>query len=62
LSPAGVFAPAFFRNLEINIPDVEALLHALFDLVMAGRDDGYITVHEVVELARKYSTSCGAVS
>ena len=50
---------SFFRNLEINdFPDDEALLHALFDLVVENR---MVSVHELVELARKYEL-CGAVS
>lgn len=50
---------SFFRNLEIDdFPDDEALLHALFDLVVENR---WVSMHDLCELAQKYER-CGAVS
>jgi hypothetical protein len=45
----------FFRNLEIDdIPDIEPMIHALFDL-MAGRESRMITVRELAALAMSYA-------
>jgi hypothetical protein len=60
ISPGLRVRYGFSRNLEIDIPDVEAILHALFDLMMCDRG-GRVSVHEVGELARKYA-SVGALS
>jgi hypothetical protein len=50
----------FVRNLEMPIPDIEEVVHAIFDIV-AGRprDANAITVGEVAELAKRYSTATG---
>jgi hypothetical protein len=45
----------FCRNAEVPIPDVEAAIHAIFDIVTAERDrQGFISVKEVAALAKKY--------
>jgi hypothetical protein len=48
---------AFCRNLEVEIPDLEPLLHAMFDLVTNGtkQPGSGLTVQEVAHLARKYA-------
>lgn len=43
----------FGRNLEIPIPDIEAVVHALFDIV-AGSNGGVVNAREVIELAKRY--------
>ena len=60
ISPGWRVRYGFFRNLDIDIPDVEAIMHALFDLMIGGHG-GRVSVHEVGELARKY-VSVGALS
>ena len=42
----------FYRSTEVEIPDDEAILHALFDSMAEGK--GPISVAGLVELARKY--------
>jgi hypothetical protein len=50
----------FYRNLAADIPDVEAVLHALFDVVVNKRA-GPISGQDLEELARKYERH-GALS
>jgi hypothetical protein len=51
----------FYRNLEIDIPDIEPVIHALFDLMAERRDPIPISVDEVAKLALKYARG-GALS
>jgi hypothetical protein len=48
----------FGLNLEIHIPDVEAVAHALFDVV-AGSEGGVVNGREVIELAKRYEAPSG---
>lgn len=52
---------SFYRNLAIDIPDIEPLLHAMFDLVSGDRTDA-ISTGEVAKLALKYAASSVVVS
>jgi hypothetical protein len=46
----------FGRNLGTPVPDVEAVIHALFDSVAQPRGEGVvISVEEVAKLAERYS-------
>jgi hypothetical protein len=51
----------FYRNLAIEIPDIEPVLHALFDL-MSEREERVVSVEEVAALASKYADSGEAAS
>lgn len=44
----------FGRNIEVPIPDIEKVLHALFDIV-AGGQPGVVTSGQVAELASRYA-------
>jgi hypothetical protein len=46
----------FCRSMEIPIPDIEAAIHAIFDIVSGERQkQGVISVKELAELAIKYA-------
>ncbi|AYG64522.1 hypothetical protein [Rhizobium jaguaris] len=45
------------RNTEIPIPDLEEVIHALFDTVSQRKDQGVITAEEIASLARSYVIS-----
>jgi hypothetical protein len=53
LQPGMRIRASFIRNLAIDIPDYEPILHALFDVVSSGRTTT-ISVEEVAALAEKY--------
>ena len=44
----------FCRNLEVPIPDLEPVMHAMFDVV-ADAKEGVISIKEIAELAQKYA-------
>jgi hypothetical protein len=47
---------AFIRNTTVPIPDIEPVIHALFDSVSAASGTGKVlSVAEVAALARSYS-------
>jgi hypothetical protein len=46
---------AFCRNLEMPIPDIEPLMHALFDVVSAS-NGGAVSTEQVAELALRYAS------
>jgi len=46
----------FGRNLEVPIPDVEPLIHAMFDMV-ADSEGGVLNTKQVAELALKYAAA-----
>lgn len=46
----------FGRNTEVPIPDIEPLMHALFDLAGGtGKTKGVISTAEIAKLARSYA-------
>lgn len=45
---------AFCRNIQMEIPDVEAVIHAIFDTVASPRSGEIITVEEIAALAKRY--------
>ncbi len=45
----------FFRNLDVPIPDIEPVVHALFDLVSSGTPDGKLSVARIAPLAMQYA-------
>ena len=47
----------YARNIALDVPDIEPLLHALFDRVSAGAPGVPISHGEVAELALKYAGS-----
>jgi hypothetical protein len=49
----------FCRNLATPIPDLEEVVHAIFDLVTGRGPEGVISVQEVVDLTRKYVSGSG---
>jgi hypothetical protein len=49
----------FGRNLEVPIPDVEAVIHALFDVVSSSKR-GVVSTRDVAELAKRYDPGGGA--
>ena len=50
----------FARNLKVDIPDIEAILHALFDVVSESHDRNTpISVAEIGRLAEKYAGAAG---
>lgn len=48
---------AFYRNLEAPIPDIEELIHAIFDTVTQPGRRGAIRAEEVMALANRYSSA-----
>ncbi|MEE4183740.1 hypothetical protein [Pseudomonas viridiflava] len=52
---------AFCRNTRVEIPDVEAVIHAIFDNVINPQHLGAVTVQEVAELAKLYHVPEGYV-
>lgn len=44
----------FIRNTQIPIPDVEAVIHALFDIFGDPAKEGVVSIQEVVERAMRY--------
>ncbi len=48
---------SFWRNLKAAIPDTEAEIHALFDLVAAGLPGSEIGREEVDRAAKKYAAA-----
>ncbi|EMN8299887.1 hypothetical protein ACX1FK_28105 [Pseudomonas aeruginosa] len=47
----------FCRNIGIEIPDVEEIIHALFDHVSNPKAAGIVTVEEIAALAQRYYIS-----
>lgn len=47
----------FCRNTEVTIPDLEEIIHAIFDAVSRSGRKGVISVKEIAELAAKYGAS-----
>jgi len=45
---------AFCRNIQMEIVDVEAVIHAIFDTVASPRSGEMITVEEIAALAKRY--------
>lgn len=45
----------FIRNLEAPVPDVESILHALFDLATRGEEGKEVQKSAVVALASSYA-------
>lgn len=46
---------AFARHLDCSIPDVEAVVHALFDLVVDARQGEVLAAETLAELAERYA-------
>lgn len=55
VQPGTRLRTAFCRNLEIPIPDIEPLMHALFDVVSAS-NGGAVSTEQVAELALRYAS------
>jgi hypothetical protein len=48
----------FCRNTSVPIPDIEEVLHALFDVVSGGGDQArIISVAEIAEIAVRYAST-----
>ena len=46
----------FYTNVKVPIPNDEAIIHALFDMLAnPSRKQGVVSIDEVAELAKKYS-------
>jgi hypothetical protein len=55
VEPGQRIRTAFARNLDTPIPDIEPVIHALFDTMFSQRDPGaVISVEEVAKLAKLY--------
>jgi hypothetical protein len=50
----------FFRNTEIDIPDSDEVIHAIFDIVAAGGGDGVIRPELILAIAEQYQRSGAA--
>lgn len=50
----------FCRNIEIDIPDSDELIHAIFDMVAAGEGDGVIRPERIEAIAEEYRRSAAA--
>jgi hypothetical protein len=53
----------FCRNMEVELPDVEAILHAIFDIEASSSDGDKgrpISVREVAEIAMRYARGADA--
>ena len=49
---------AFCRNIKVEIPDLEPVIHALFDLASDSRPAGSVlNTKEVAQLAQKYAAA-----
>jgi hypothetical protein len=51
----------FCRNMEVPIPDLEPLIHAIFDVISASKG-GVVSSREVADLAMQYAASGGSAS
>lgn len=51
---------AFCRDTRTEIPDVEAVIHAIFDTVASAQHAGTITVEEIATLAKRYHIPKGS--
>lgn len=47
----------FCRNMEVTIPDLEEIIHAIFDVVSQPGRKGVVSIKEIVALAGKYGVS-----
>jgi len=59
VEPGKRLRTAFCRNLEMSIPDVEPVIHAIFDVVSASKG-GVVSHKEVAELAQRYAAAGGS--
>ena len=50
----------FCRNTEIDIPDSDEVIHAIFDMVAAGGGDGVIRPERIEAIAEEYRRSAVA--
>jgi hypothetical protein len=47
----------FFHNLAVPIPDIDEIVHAMYDLAVRGREGESQSVGQVAELAKKYASA-----
>jgi hypothetical protein len=47
----------FGRNMEVDIPDQEEIIHALFDAVVSAVGGSIIDIREIIERAKQYANS-----
>ncbi|MNL62486.1 hypothetical protein D3C87_1865110 [compost metagenome] len=57
VAPGQRIRKVFCRNTEIDIPDQEEIIHAIFDAVASATDGSVINLSDVVESARRYANS-----
>lgn len=59
VEPGKRIRASFARNTEIDIPDQEEIIHAIFDAVASAGEGKVIDLGETVERARQYASSRG---
>jgi hypothetical protein len=48
---------SFCRNTELDIPDQEEIIHAIFDAVSSSPEGALVDLGQVIERARQYANS-----
>ncbi len=56
VSPGNRMRCPVWLNSAIEVPDVEEVVHAIFDAAMKRREGGEITVDEIMQMTNKYSS------
>lgn len=57
VAPGQRIRKLFCRNTELDIPDQEEIIHAIFDTVASGAPGSVIDLREIIERARQYAGS-----
>lgn len=57
VAPGQRIRKLFCRNTEIDIPDQEEIIHAIFDTVVSAAGGSIIDLREIIERARHYTNS-----
>lgn len=57
VEPGKRIRASFARNMEIDIPDQEEIIHAIFDAVASAGEGTVIDLREAMERARRYTNS-----
>jgi len=59
VEPGKRIRKAFYRNTEIDVPDQEEIIHAIFDIVATAAGGSIIDLGEIIKRARQYAGNRG---
>lgn len=59
IAPGQRIRKVFCRNTEVDIPDQEEVIHAIFDAVASAAEGSIISLSSIIERARNYAKSRG---